>query len=196
MKLLDKIVDTINDNLMGGVLNDRAFQSSFVNGLAYLTTPKDDSPQRPYIIDGENVKDISIDDSYDFNIYHRCNDITFTDAVASAWGDGNGMIAMTCSMVAIVYANRFGTGYTQEDLIMKLSSGLNLTLSKVDLGTSGLTKVRATVQRANNNSLAVFQGEYGPSANCPLAMDSIYFAISYTIDITAHSKCLECQDCR
>jgi hypothetical protein len=195
MKLLDKIVDVINDNLMDGTLNEEAFQVANINSLAYLTTPKDDSPQRPYVIDGENIKDISVDDSFDFSIYHRCSDISFTDAVSSAWGDGNGMIAMTCSMIAIVYANRFQTGYTQEDLIMKVSSGLNCTLTKNDLGTSGLAKVRANVTKANNNSLAIFQGEYGNGANCPLSMDSIYFAINYTIDITASAKCLECQEC-
>jgi len=195
MKLLDKIVDVINDRLMGGILNEPAFQSSYVNSLASLTTPKDDSPQRPYIIDGDNIKDISIDDTFDFSIYHRCNDIAFTDAAASAWGDGNGMIAMNCSMVAIVYANRFNIGYTQEDLIMKVSSGLACSLTKSDLGNSGLAKVRSIVTKANNNSQAVFLNEYGAGANCPLSMESIYFAIYYTLDITANSKCLECQEC-
>lgn len=195
MKLLDKIVDVINDHLMSSTLAENSLQSNAVYGLSYLTAPKDDSPQRPYIIDGDNIKDISIDDTYRFSIYHRCNDITFADSKMSAWGDGNGMIQMTCAMVAVCYANRFETSYSQEDLIMKVSSGLNYTLSRIDLGTSGLASVSAKVVKANNNSQSVFVTEYGANANCPLSMEDIYFSIQYNIDITASAKCLECQEC-
>lgn len=195
MKLLDKIVDVINDHLMGSTLSESGLQDAGVFGLSYLTAPKDDSPQRPYIIDGDNIKDISIDDAYRFSIYHRCQDITFTDSKVSAWGDGNGIIEMTCAMVAVCYANRFETNYSQEDLIMKVSSGLNYTLSRNDLGTAGLASVRCRVTKANNNSQSVFVQEYGQGANCPLSMEDIYFSVQYNIDITASAKCLECQDC-
>ena len=195
MNLLDKIVDLINDKVMDGALHERAFQDGIVNGLSYLTTPKDQSPQRPYIIEGENIIDITIDDTYPFNIYHRCTDITFRDAPASAWGDGDGMIAASFNMLAVIYGDRFKLGYSQEDLILKLSTALNLSLTKTELNNSGLAKVKTTVNKVNNNPTAVFATEYGAAANCPLQMNSIYFSIQYTIDITANQKCLECQDC-
>lgn len=195
MKLLDKILEVLNENLYGNYLEENAFQNADIHGLANLSVPKDDSPQRPYILNGHNITDISIDDTYDFSIYHRCTDITFKDVTASTFGDGNGMIGMTCQMVAIVYADRFACGYSQEDLIMKVSSGLNYSLTKAELMDSGLAKVKATVTRANNNSTAVFFGEYGQGANCPLSMESIYFAIQYTLDIVATAECLKCSEC-
>jgi hypothetical protein len=195
MKLLDKIVNTINDRLFDSVLDEHAFQNSSVNGLSYLTTPKDQSPQRPYTFDDDNIIDISLDDTYDFSIYHRCTDINYKDAPASAWGDGDGMIMASFSMVAIVFGDRMRLGYTPEDLILKLTSGMNVTFTKTELDSAGLSKVRVMVSKVNNNSRNVFLGEYGMEANCPLQMTSIYFGIQYTIEITANSKCLDCQDC-
>jgi hypothetical protein len=195
MNLLDKILEVINENLYGNFLDENAFQNADIQGLAYLSVPRDDSPRKPYIIDGHNVKDISINDSFDFSIYHRCTDIQFKDVTANTFGDGNGMIGMTCQMTAIVYADRFACGYSQEDMVMKVSSALNYTLTKADLGTSGLARVKSTVTKANNNSTAVFFQEYGDGANCPLSLESIYFAIQYTIDITATAGCLKCTEC-
>lgn len=195
MKLLDKILEAVNENLYGNYLDENAFQNTDIHGLAKLSYPKDDSPQKPYIIDNHNIIDISINDSYDLSIYHRCLDIQFKDVTTSTYGDGNGMIAMTCQMVAIVYADSFSCGYSQEDMVMKVSSGLNYNLTKSDLGNSGLAKVKCTVTRANNNSTAVFMAEYGQEANCPLSMESIYFAIQYNIDIIASADCLKCAEC-
>lgn len=195
MNLLDKIIDLINEKVMDGPLNERAFQNSAINGLSYLTAPKQDSPQRPYVIEDEDIIDISIDDTYDFSIYHRCTDISFTDAPASAWGDGDGMISASFGMLSVVYGDRFKLGYSQEDIILKLTTALNMTLTRSDLNTAGLSKVRVIVNKVNNNPTSVFATEYGAAANCPLQMNSIYFSIQYTIDITANQKCLECQDC-
>ena len=125
----------------------------------------------------------------------RSTDIAYKDAPASAWGDGDGMIMATFSMVSIVFGDRFKLGYTAEDLILKITSGMNMTFGKSELVDSGLAKVRVNVNKVNNNSTSVFFGEYGIGANCPLQMSSIYFGIQYTIEITANSKCLECQDC-
>jgi hypothetical protein len=101
----------------------------------------------------------------------------------------------TFSMVSVVFGDRFKLGYTPEDLILKLTAGMNITFTKSELNNSGLSKVRIVVNKVNNNSISVFSGEYGTGANCPLQMSSIYFGIQYTIEITANSKCLECQDC-
>ena len=196
MKLLDKIIDELNDHLMDGVLNEQAFQNSAVYGLSYLTVPKDDSPQRPYTWNGDNIKEVANpDDSYAFSIYHRCNGIAFKDVPQQTFGDGNGLMNMVCDMTAIVYSDRYKTNYTQEDILMKISARLNHTFTRTQLGTSGLQKVKATVLRANNNSTAVFTGEYGQEANCPLAMNSVYFGIVYQLEIIAHSSCLSCTNC-
>jgi hypothetical protein len=193
MSLLDKIVDTINSKLLDGPLEEQAFQESAIYGLSYLSIPKGDAPQRPYTYDGDNVVSIDVSDIFEFSIYHRCLNLSFTDA--PSYGDGNGMVNMVCDMYAVVYADRYQSGYSQEDLIMKVAAGLNGQLSKTELGNSGLQKVKVSVQRANNNSGQVFQGEYGSEANCPFQLNTVYFAINYKIEITAHSACLVCAEC-
>jgi hypothetical protein len=118
----------------------------------------------------------------------------FSEAV-STYGDGNGYIKVLADMVCIVYADRYKTGYTQEDLILKISAGLNGTLSSWELGSSGLQRVKASVVRANNNSLQVFSGEYGSEAHFPLQLSSVYFGIQYQLEIIAESTCLGCTNC-
>lgn len=194
MKILDKIVTICNDNLVSTVLNEAAFQNSAIYGLSYQTVPRDESPLRPYTWIGDNTTGIEIDDTVNFSIYHRCQNINFVE-VSNSFGDGNGMMGMICEMYAVVYADRYKTGYTQEDIIMKISSGLNRTFSRTELGTSGLLKVKTSVRRANNNSVQVFEGEYGNGANCPLHLNSVYFGVQYQLEITASSSCLNCSDC-
>jgi hypothetical protein len=193
MKILDKIVDVINTRLLDGPLNEQAFQESAVHGLSYLSQPKDESPQRPYTFDGDNVKDIDVSDIYEFAMYHRCLGISFKEGMS--YGDGNGIINMVADMFLVVYADRYVNGYSQEDLIMKISAGLVGQLSHTELGNSGLQKVKISVQRANNNTGQVFQGEYGNEANCPFQLNTVYFGINYQIEITAHSHCLQCAEC-
>lgn len=193
MSLLDKIVDIINTRLMEGALEEQAFQESAIYGLSYLAMPKGDTDQRPYTFDGDNTIGIEVSDIYEFSMYHRCINITFKES--PTFGDGNGMMTMTCDMLLVVYADRYKSGYSQEDIIMKISAGLGGQLSHTELGNSGLQKVRISVQRANNNSVQVFQGEYGSEANCPFHLNSVYFGINYQIEIVANSACLVCAEC-
>lgn len=195
MKILDQIVDIINERLQDTVLTDNVFQSGQYDGLAYIVGEREGSPQKPYTWNGENIRDITLSDHVPFSIYHRCTNIDFKDSPLSGWGDGNGMIKMASTMMAVIYSNRLITGYTQEDLILMISSGLNYTLTKDDLNTSGLQSVKASVQRANNNSVSVFQGEYGMVAKNPLQPSSVYFAIQYSLEISASVDCLTCQTC-
>lgn len=193
MNLLDKIVEVINTRLMEGPLEEQSFQQSAIYGLSYLTVPKGDAQQHPYTYDGDNVKDIDVNDIYEFSMYHRCLGIDFKET--PSWGDSNGMVTMVASMFLVAYSDRYRTGYTQEDLILKIAAGLGGQLSHTELGNSKLQKVKISVQRANNNTAQVFQGEYGNDANCPFQLNTVYFGINYQIEITAHSHCLQCAEC-
>jgi len=193
MNLLGKVVDIINTRLMNGALDEQAFQESAIYGLSYLSVPKGEAMQRPYTFDGDNVVGIDVSDIYEFSIYHRCLGITYKEQ--PTFGDGNGMMTMVCDMFCVVYADRYQSGYSQEDIIMKISAGLVGQLSHAELGNSGLQRVKISVLRANNNSVQVFQGEYGTEANCPFQLNTVYFGINYQIEITAHSACLSCAEC-
>lgn len=194
MKLIDQIVETLNDKLLSGPLDESVFHAGAIYGLSYLSTATDGDIQRPYIWRQDRSMGIEVNDIYPFSIYHRCNSMNFSTAINS-YGDGNGMVQIAADMIAVVYADRYKIGYTQEDLIMKIAAGLSQTLTSADLGTSGLQKVKASVVRANNNSMQVFSGEYGNEANCPFQLSSVYFGIQYQLEIVAHSDCLGCANC-
>lgn len=194
MKLIDQIVETLNDKLLSGPLDESVFHAGAIYGLSYLSTATDGDIQRPYIWRQDRSMGIEVNDIYPFSIYHRCNSMNFSTAINS-YGDGNGMVQIAADMIAVVYADRYKIGYTQEDLIMKIAAGLSQTLTSADLGTSGLQKVKASVVRANNNSMQVFSGEYGNEANCPFQLSSVYFGIQYQLEIIAHSDCLGCANC-
>jgi len=72
---------------------------------------------------------------------------------------------------------------------------LNYTFTVNDLMGGGIDKIKSTTLRANNNSLSVFQGEYGSNTNYPLQISSVYFGITYQLEITADINCLQCQNC-
>lgn len=194
MKLIDQIVEILNDKLLSSTLDESAFHSGAIYGLSYLTTASEGDIQRPYIWKNDRTIGIEVNDIYPFSIYHRCNGMTFKDA-PQTFGDGNGMVQINADMYLVVYADRYKINYTQEDIILKVATGLNQTLTVADLGNSGLQKVKASVVRANNNSIQVFSGEYGNEASCPFQLSNVYFGIQYQLEIVAHSACLGCTTC-
>lgn len=194
MKLLDQIVDVLNDTLQSGVLDGKAFQYGLFAGLSYVSPEREGMKQRPYTWNGENIVDLTIEDTRPFMIYHRCTALD-TKSNPSSFGDGNGAVNITASCIAIVYGDRFKLGMTQEDLALLISSGLRYSFTKSDLQGSGLQNVTCNPQRAIVDPVAVFKGEYGSGANYTLKPHSLYFAIPYGVEITANASCLTCQNC-
>lgn len=195
MNLLDQVVGVLNNRLFTVSLTDGVFDGSKIYGLSYLALPTDDSPVKPYTLrQGEPVF-VDITDNYPATVYHRLNGITMTQDQNIGWGDGDGYVNAKFDMYFVMFGNPEFVAYTNEDLILKVSAAMNYTLTSGDINGVGLRSVRASVVRANANSLQVFQGEYGATANCPVRLNSVYFGINYQIEITATNECLACFDC-
>jgi hypothetical protein len=195
MNLLGQIVDILNNRIFTTTLNDGIFGGSNVYGLASLGLPTDESPSRPYVNDHGNTKLVDLSDNYPATIYHRLLNIAMQNDQAIAWGDSDGVVIAKFDMISVFYGNPNFVKYTNEDLILKISTALNYTLTSGDINGVGLRFVRASVQRANANSLQVFQGEYSASASCPMRFDSVYFGVYYQIEIHATNECLSCFEC-
>lgn len=194
MNLLDKVVNILNNRLFTKQLTDGAFSLGNIYGLATLSVPTTDSPQRPWAYWNNESISVDLNDSRNVTLYHRVTDVTF-NSMNIGFGDSDGYVLATFAMTMIFFAKRDVVGYSQEDLILKTSAALNYTLTSGDLSTSGLGSVRASVKRANNDSLRVFKGEYGANADYPLGFNTCYFGIDYQIEITATNDCLACTDC-
>lgn len=194
MNLLDKVVNILNNRLFTTQLTDTPFGSSNVYGLSQLAFPTADSPQRPWVYWQNEPMAVDLNDSKNVTLYHRVTDVTMSNDNAG-FGDSNGYVKAVFAMTMIFFAKRAEVGYSQEDLILKTSAALNYTFTSGDLSVSGLGYVRASVKRANSDSLRVFKGEYGANADCPLQFNTCYFGIEYQVEISATNECLACTTC-
>lgn len=195
MNLLNQIVGILNDRLFSTTLTDGVFDGANIYDLAQMAIPTDDSPQRPYVlVQGDSVF-VDVSDNKPATVYHRCTGINMTDMTNDGWGDSNGLINAKFDMYFVMFGNPEFVKYSNEDMILKVSAGLNYTLTSGDINAVGLRFVRASVQKANTNSLQVFKGEYGALANFPMRFDSVYFGINYQIEIQATNECLACYNC-
>jgi hypothetical protein len=195
MPNIDKIVDFINDNLKATTLNRMAFQNSKYFGVAQSIAKFDKDKQTYEPVIYQDGKEIScfVDDTYDFQIYHKANSITLT-STTKQFGDGNNDVKETASMTAIVFANQERLKVTQEDLAFLVMAGLPSELKNSDLGNSNINNCIIVTQNANLNSVSVFQGEY-QLTGYPLNPQSIYFAVNYQIEIYSNKNCLSCLNC-
>lgn len=195
MNLLDQIVTVLNNRLFNVALTDGVFDGAKVYGLSYLALPTDDSPVKPYTYRQGDTIFVDLNDNSPATVYHRLNTINMTPDVNAGWGDGDGYVNAKFDMYLVMFGNPEFVEYTNEDMILKVSAAMNYTLTSGDINGVGLRSVRASVLRANADSLQVFRGEYGATANCPLRFNSVYFGINYQLEITATNECLSCFDC-
>lgn len=134
--------------------------------------------------------DVYPDGTYPFSIYHRCLNGAFSINHDTSYGDHSG-IKESNSMVAIVYADPKKVGITQEDLAFLIGAGL--LLNKVPATSADASKkswADVIPIGFNNDSRQVFTGEY--EAEYALQPQSIFFSISYKIEITADRDCVMC----
>ena len=97
-------------------------------------------------------------------------------------------------MVVIVWADSKRLEMSQEDLIFLISVGMPTTLKTSDRGNTKMSLVNIIPGQANINSKNVLQSEY-QVANLKLRPESIYFSLSYTIEMTVSRDCIDCADC-
>jgi hypothetical protein len=198
MPYTDKIVDHINDTLKAGTLNRRAFQTGVYYGLAKIVNTVDRDGNKsvtPFIYTSNGKKEIdpTIDDTFPFQIYHRCLNMSYKPG-KNNFGDGNSSVVETSNMIAVVYGDPERLKLTQEDVAFLIVNGMPTNLTSTDAGNSNLGLITITVQAVNNNSQQVFTVEYG-SGDYILKPQSIYFAINYQIETESDRGCLTCQDC-
>lgn len=192
MPHLSQIVNTINTHLKTGALKSSAFQGGMFYGLAKkVFRLNSEGTAVPAIMASDGVGiEVTPDETYPFSIYHKCLNGTFQDDLSKGFGDGHG-IKESNQMVAIVYADPQKIKISQEDLAFIIASGMpeqKMKIENTELGTLSYASVAVT--GFNNDSYQVFTGEYESSFG--LKPQSIYFSLSYRIEITADRNCVIC----
>lgn len=188
MPKVNDIISLFNDKLKAGAFSGHVFQQGKFYGLA---TPypikegdKDVGMEIAVVgLDGE-TKDVSIDDTYPFQMYHRILNVGYVPGTSTT----------NYNMVAVVYANKKRLRKHESDLAFMIKSEMEKRFSLTDLGTSGISAVAAYFTAANFDSNQVFNQEY--KANGYIQdPEKIYFAMTYTLSVDASPGCVTCSEC-
>ena len=183
MPKVNEIISIYNEKLKAGAFSGHVFQQGEFYGLAtpYL---KDERMEIAVVgLDGE-TKDVSIDDTYPFQMYHRILNVGYVA----------GTTTTNYNMVAVVYANKKRLRKQESDLAFMIKSEMEKRFTPTDVGTSGISAVASYFTAANFDSNQVFKQEYKADG---LIQDpeKIYFSLSYTLSIDASAGCVTCNEC-
>jgi len=192
MPHLNKIVKAINDHLKAGALKSESFQGGKFYGLAKKVMRIGENLSAvPTVMASDGIgTDVTPDETYPFSIYHRCLNGAFVDDYTTGFGDGHG-IKESNQMVAIVYADPQKVDISQEDLAFLIASGLPTAKIEItDTVHNKRSSALITPLGFNNDSYNVYTGEY--QGVYALQPQSIYFSLSYKIEITADRDCVIC----
>src|SRR4028119_99545 len=118
MPFTGTIVQHINDSLKEGSLNKKKFQPGKYYGIASIIPLTGDNQGAliPGVIntDGE-VEEVTPDDLYNIQIYHRVIGNAYAVTDKGAFGDGKNITSLT-EMQAFVFAQSVKIGMTAEQL--------------------------------------------------------------------------------
>lgn len=160
-------------------------------GLGRIVTRDDrDGKRFPVIVTPTKQEDAIIDDKYTLITYHISQGTTYSEF--EGFGNDDEDIRRVDSIQMLVYCDSKRTRTTQEELIDILT---NLMPTNIELNVDGLYSQIVDLRSVNDNSLALFNSQYGGS-DLNLNPDSAYFGVSYTITSDYTSSCLEvCSTC-
>lgn len=191
MPHLDKIVECIDNHLKSTALKSKSFQGGRYWGLAKSVIIEDsERTKKPSIVskDGHG-EEVTPDETYPFSMYHRCLGASPSANTKTGFGSDTGF-SWPVEMLSVVYGDPKKLNITQEDLAFVLFHGLQLT-DNITVSGSKVGAFKVVPGRFNNDSYQVFTGEYQSEAY-PLKPESIFFSLSYRIEISADRTCVIC----
>lgn len=184
---LKEIVESINTTVQTTLKQPR-FQSGRFYGLAKLVAIKQENEAYSAVIYENSGKeiDVTVDDNFPFQIYHRCLSISQVVAPANnQWGDGNNTIIETANMVAVVFAKSKIVELCQEDLASIITASFPSVIQ-----ITNINNTKVTTTSVNNDSFSVFNQEY-KSTDYLLKPEDYYFSIGYTVETTFDKSCVD-----
>ncbi len=193
MKIIKPIVNYINSYLQTGKLNGRAFQSGQWYGLCEMFAGTDEDGEQYFGIT-YNGEDVTPEDTYSVNVYHRCLSVTPFNVQPGQFGNGQSVIGVRFNMRAIVFADTERLAMDGNDLAVLFYAGLPSEVKRSELSIAGLHRVVIGVTSMDTEADKVFQGEFRAPLPGQLVR-SVLIAVNYSIEIQADRTCLACSDC-
>lgn len=191
MPFTDKIVQSINTNLMAEIFSKGKLQDSKLFELAYVQK-RDANEGADYVLTGfENGGEsaVGFSDEYQSVIYHRMLSAVFPPPQqASKAGFSDDTVTLQdepVNMVLVCYAKR-ETGIHESTLASWIAEVLNKSYSSSEFTSLGISSVTVSPTSVNFDSASVWTSEY-KNANYPFTVEQIFFSINYQIK-TSYSK--------
>lgn len=195
MKLIEPVINYINQTLASGKLNGYRFQQGQWYGMATAMAGTDEDGKVEYYIESGG-QDITPDDTDPFMIYHRCTGVVFGPPDRDKqYGDGSPMIKASYNMKLVCFADAEKIKMNGNDLAFLIYAGMPHKIKLSDLTElSGLGSVSLLVKDAQTDVATVFKGEFSVPYPGQIAQSTL-IAVNYSVEIQADRTCLSCQDC-
>lgn len=186
-----QIVAQINTGLQAVQFASKKFQKGRFNGIAELIT-KVDGDQRqtmPGFVDNNGtVTNLSIDDKYPFELYHRHLSSTFSEPEDDF---GDFMLRVeTANMLMVVAGDRKRLKLTSEEIITGIRLGLSLELGSAFLVTNSLDGAFITPGEVNLSKEDVWNAEYN-TLDVKVKPETILLTVAYAIETKTKFNCIE-----
>ncbi len=188
-----EICNIINQALQAGNFASRRFQQGnwalVANLLSKIeqTEGAEKEIKQPAIVDneGEGV-DVSFNDTYPIQFYHRILNITPEDDLNETFGNPGTTIKETSDMVLICMGDRNKLKVVLEDILSAIWADIPRELKHSDLQSLTLQSVNIIPGEINNNSQEIFNQEF-VNVDYALAPENFMCALKYKI-VTLYSK--------
>jgi len=196
MPFVKNSVKVINDQLTENLLRSKTFSEGKVYGLVELTQQNTESGVQRYpveLVDGY-VKDVTVNDTYPFQLYHRQLGANYEFEAENQYGDANNYIQKSVNMVMVAYAKLTKLGLTSDELETMLILASPTEVSKTLLAGTNVDSLVVSVTGSELDSFTNYGEEY-QNVEFPLGQEDALIKISYTMVMQYRRDCIDLCDC-
>lgn len=194
MSEIKSVVNYINTTLQANSFSGKPFQKGRFSGVAELVkkvTGDDDTALTIPILlddDGDSGTEISINDKYPFELYHRILSQTTAEAEnEDTFGDGDNKI-ITFDMALILFADRFNIEIEASEYLTALMLDIPRTINATSVTGSQWSKCEITLTDNNTVKSEVLAQEFGrDDFNVP--QNYVVLQFGYEVQLTYEAGC-------
>jgi len=194
MSQIKSVVSYINTTLQANSFAGKPFQKGRFSGVAELVKKVTGDDETSFTIpvllddDGDSGTEISINDKYPFEIYHRIKNQTTGEAEnEDTFGDGDNKI-ITFDMVLILFSDRFINEIEASEYLTALMLDIPRTINATNVTGSQWSKCEINLTDNNLDKSDVLAQEYGrDDFNIPQNYIALQFG--YEVQLTFEAGC-------
>jgi hypothetical protein len=168
-----------------------------IYGLAWLTHQREDDGSLksfPIIYQGAHAKEVSLNDTYPLQVYHRLINKGYEKPEVNQFGDGNNSVSESLTMVMLVYGNRSVLGVCPEELETMIKLASPTEIAKAVLTGTGVDSLTVEIRGAEFSTIRNYGEEYS-GVEYPLGQEDFLLKIDYTLAVQYRKDCISVCDC-